>query len=581
VDEPTSNGLGTVSSPNQPTIYEYDGNSNLTKVIQSDGTTMQNRLFKYDSLSRLIAEKQVEANATLSDDGTFGTADPATKWTKVMKYDSHGFLTDAYDARGVHSQFYYDGLNRISSATYSDGTPNVTYTYDQARSDVNSNPYQNKNRLTRIETAVGGTTRPDTPSTATEFDYDKTGQVKAQRQIIGTQIYNLGYTYNLAGQLMTETYPSGKVITNNYDAAGRLSGVADAQTAYLGTFQYQGTGGALSSYSLGNGTTEPFTLNDRLQLTSQSLKHGTDVLQKYEYAFGQMDGNNNPDPTKNNGQLAQIDSYIRTAKQFTQKFNYDSIGRLAESKEYRGDTNALSYKQHFDYDRFGNLYRKAASNATTGQQTPIAFTPIEDTDISKSTNRLTNNTTYDDAGNVTIDAKFRNLKYFYDANGRMFKTTDANNTNEADSVYDALGQRVAQKISGVWTNQVYDAGGKLVAEYGQSSTSEGGVKYVFQDWQGSVRAVTNRAGFIDARMDYRAFGEEITYNIGQRSPTLGYSSAPDLNQGYGLTERDKPTGLSHAGWRKLEQNAGRWQVPIRTALAPQPETHKASIGILT
>jgi hypothetical protein len=66
-------------------------------------------------------------------------------------------------------------------------------------------------------------------------------------------------------------------------------------------------------------------------------------------------------------QLATIESHIGTAKQWTQKFSYDSIGRLDKAKEYRGDTNALSYKQKFDYDRFGNLYRKNLSNPTAGR----------------------------------------------------------------------------------------------------------------------------------------------------------------------------------------------------------------------
>ena len=48
VDEPTSAGFGSVASPNQPTYYFYDGNDNLAKVVQSDGTTTQERVFKYD-----------------------------------------------------------------------------------------------------------------------------------------------------------------------------------------------------------------------------------------------------------------------------------------------------------------------------------------------------------------------------------------------------------------------------------------------------------------------------------------------------------------------------------------------------
>jgi YD repeat-containing protein len=154
-----TDNLGDVASPFQPTSYEYDGNDNLAKVIQSDETTTQERRFKYDSLSRMTHEKQVEANATLDINGVYGAIDP-NKWTKVLKYDSFGRLTEGTDAKGVKTTFAtYDTLNRIKVITFSDGTPQVTYTYDQARSG-----FFNNGALTRVETAQGGALRPNTPA---------------------------------------------------------------------------------------------------------------------------------------------------------------------------------------------------------------------------------------------------------------------------------------------------------------------------------------------------------------------------------------------------------------------------------
>ena len=56
LDEPTTAGLGSISAPNQATIYEYDVLGNLEHVHQG----VQDRYFKYDSLSRLIHDKQPE-----------------------------------------------------------------------------------------------------------------------------------------------------------------------------------------------------------------------------------------------------------------------------------------------------------------------------------------------------------------------------------------------------------------------------------------------------------------------------------------------------------------------------------------
>ncbi|MBK8151366.1 MAG: hypothetical protein IPK58_25025 [Acidobacteria bacterium] len=115
---------------------------------------------------------------------------------------------------------------------------------------------------------------------------------------------------------------------------------------------------------------------------------------------------------------------------------------MKEARETRGDNEALSYKQVFEFDRFGNLFRKATSNPTTGQETWIVFTPIEPGDIDPAKNRFTSasGTAYNDNGQVVTDGKFRNLGYGYDANGRMVRASEANKP-DAVSVYDALGNQ--------------------------------------------------------------------------------------------------------------------------------------------
>jgi YD repeat-containing protein len=84
-------------------------------------------------------------------------------------------------------------------------------------------------------------------------------------------------------------------------------------------------------------------------------------------------------------------------------------------------------KLKFSYDRFGNRFRKAADN-TTGSPTTNW---VEDNQIDPATNGFVNSTTgitYDEAGNVTADPKFRGLQYKYDANGRMIWSATTANT---------------------------------------------------------------------------------------------------------------------------------------------------------
>lgn len=574
VDEPNSNGeLGTAASPHQPTYYEYDGNDNLTKVTQSDGTNTQERVFKYDGLSRLTHEKQVEAIATLN---TSGTHVGSGTWTGVYNYDTDNLLIEAFDARGVKSTFSYDGLNRVESVTYTADsgylTPQVTYTYDETETG-----FYNKGRLTKVQTAAVSLGGQQTPATVQNYRYNSVGQVAEHTQSIGSESYLQEYSYNLAGQLIAQKYPSGRIVENEIDNFGRLAEVSDGQRTYVTGLTYNAQG-LLSQIDFGNGTHETYSFNDRFQMTAQSLIKGSDVLQKYEYGYGKTDVViGTVDTMKNNGQLGKIESFIGANMQSSQRFAYDHLGRLKEAREHRGENNSsLTYKQVFDFDRFGNLYRKAASNPTTGQDSPLPFTPIEEAtspgtgDIDKMTNRFRTGTTYDDAGLVVSDSKFRDMGFSYDANGRQVKSTKTNQP-DAWTVYDALGNRVATKINDIWQLMVYDAFGKLVAEYGVPAESLGGVKYVQQDWQGSVRTVTNSNGFVVARTDHQAFGEDIGVGVGLRTVEQGYSADKATRQGYGLTENDSATGQQHTWFRKLEPQAGRWS-------SPDPYNGSMSVG---
>ncbi|HEX8142063.1 MAG TPA: hypothetical protein VF553_05665, partial [Pyrinomonadaceae bacterium] len=193
VDEPDAAGsLGTITAPAQPTDYEYNVLGNLIRVTQAGpGGVTQQRHFRYDSLGHMTHARQVEAAATLDDNGAHLSS--GGQWTGVFKYNPHGLLTDAYDARGVHTAFEYDGLNRLRHVSYSGEsgvvrTPAVTYTYDQLHTG-----YFNRGRLTEVRTDA---VSPDpatgvqaVPQTVQAYDYDLMGRIVSQQQTVGTHSY--------------------------------------------------------------------------------------------------------------------------------------------------------------------------------------------------------------------------------------------------------------------------------------------------------------------------------------------------------------------------------------------------------
>lgn len=461
LDEPTSAGLGSTTPPNQPTYYEYDLLDNLVHINQGS----QDRYFKYDSLSRLIRENQSEQETNSSYD-LRDSWNSAGTWTRKIEYNSSGLVTNGYDARGVHTTLSYDGLNRVTQISYSDSTPTAHYYYDDA---------------TGLPSGAPGSSSPDSFSTTLSkgrlvgmtygsgaagnyFDYDVMGRVTKQFQITGSgpTKYKLTYGYNYAGLLTNEVYPSGRSMTYAYDDGGRLSSVGDDSTTFAGSFNYSAHGG-LTSETFGNTAVHELSYNRRLQASQVKLSLGSTVLQQYDYGYGEFNTSSGSiDTSKNNGQIGKVTGTIGTTAQWNQGFSYDEPGRLANVTEHASSAmTTVNYSQSYTYDRYGNRFQTA--NSTLGLQT------VSSTEIVASTNRFiatgSTPTTYDEAGNITTDTKFRSLKYFYDANGRQNEVKALDDTSLQTSVYDCAGQRVQTTAGSVTRTMVYDVFGQNVADY--------------------------------------------------------------------------------------------------------------------
>ena len=82
------------------------------------------------------------------------------------------------------------------------------------------------------------------------------GRVMTGKQVSSGQTYHFSYTYSLAGGVLTETYPSGRVINTGYATAGRLSSLTgqksgESYKTCASSYSYAAHGG-VSSMQLGD-----------------------------------------------------------------------------------------------------------------------------------------------------------------------------------------------------------------------------------------------------------------------------------------------------------------------------------------
>ncbi|MGB7069153.1 MAG: RHS repeat-associated core domain-containing protein [Pyrinomonadaceae bacterium] len=493
-------------------------------------------IFLRTPFGRLLYAKQPEQQANAA----FVAGDPITgntQWSVKYEYDDNGNITKTTDARGIYVAGTYDNLNRLSVRNYSDATPDVSFYYDGK--GLGTQPAYSKGKTTRVASSVSETLYTS---------FDKLGRLLTHEQITDGQTYNTGYNYNLSGALTEETYPSGRVVKSVLNNDGELSRVQSRKNAsqglhtYAGHFEYDAAG-AVTKMRLGNGKWESAKYNSRLQSTEIALGKTQDAtnLLRLELGYGTS--------TQNNGSLrSQKITFDGLANPFEQTYTYDDLNRLQAAEEKV--VNVISWKQTFTIDRYGNRRFDAANTTTLGSCAEAVCNPT----VSTSNNRISSNGYgFDATGNVTQDAEGRH--FIYDAENHQTELKDNLNNTIGEYLYDGEGKRVKKISASETTIFVYNANGKLVAEYSTEISQTPQVSFLTQDHLGSPRVVTDENGIVTSRKDFTAFGEQ-NYTA-QRTESLGYE--PDTTRkGYTGYENDSESGLDFAQARYYNSTHGRY-----------------------
>jgi RHS repeat-associated protein len=560
VDEPNAqNELGAIDTPNLKTEYKYDVSNKLRRVTQGS----QSRYFFYDSLGRLIRVRQPEQDTnpdlTLTDPLTNNSA-----WSIGYSYDANGNLKTMTDAKGAVTTYEYDQLNRLIKKSYTHPqttdvkkitftTSDVTFKYDGVLSPSPGDP-----NPSLVAMAKGGLTETSNGvSTTQRTVFDNLGRVTASRQITDGQVYSFSYEYNLGGALISETYPSGRVVTNDFDASGDLSAVksnraGQSEQTYASDFQYE-AGGHVSQLKLGNQRWETYKLNARDQLTQIALgTSATDTsLWKVQYDYGRFNANGTIDASQNDGnvirQTITISPYVSP---YIQTYTYDTVNRLSEAVETRD--GAQTWKQTFGYDRFGN---RNAFTYLIGQ-TAVTLNNVNNPTIDDATNRIQTSQgyEYDLNGNLILDAQGR--KFSFDANNKQREVKNSSQSVIGTYSYDGDGRRVKSTVgpSQDATIFVYDLSGKLVGEY-SGLPSPGGTTYITSDILNSPRVLMNSNGDVISRRDFMPFGEKL---LTSRSLPDKYGVPDGLRKSFTGYEKDEETDLDFAEARYYNDVHGRF-----------------------
>ena len=545
---------GTTTYPNSgsniTTTYIYSPIGSLGVVCQNgtlSGTNCSSaqpaRRFGYDWLGRLLSASNPESgtiNYTYDENSNLLTKQDGRGTARYQK-TVQGALTNMYDKLNRPIYKEYVGV----------ATPAVTYCYDGtvATGDASCGA-----AAPAITAAIGRLSEVySSASKMTYSSFDAVGRVLTSTQTTGGTPYTLQYTYDAAGGLEQETYPSPtqRKVKTCRNAAAQITSVQGTLFNYANIDHYAAHGAA-SQMTLHNNLVEQTCYTNRLQIDKHRVgasaitgctAQAGDLL---HLAFGYTDAIQ----SGNNGNIVSQTitmpntANVNTGLVVNQTYQYDRLNRISQVQETiasGGNGLGSGWTTTYGHDEYGNTWM---GGTVRGVPVPGA---AGDIDITK--NRVALGWTYDASGNLTSNSGLGTLAY--DGENRMVSG------GGQSYVYDGDGRRV-MKGSVVY---VYDAFGSLVAEYG-GSVSATSTQYLVADHLGSTRVVTDASGGVVERHDYEPFGGELggSAATSNRDLVAGFTSG-GVTVKFTGKERDAETGLDYFGARYFSAAQGRFTSP--------------------
>jgi len=200
------------------TGYAYDNRGNRTATTKPSGAK---DTFAYDALGNMVSYANASGNAYCmaydAEGRMIGATNALGKCVLRAEYDGVGNLIRRTDGEGETLTFAYDAANRLVSR--SGAGIEDAYVYDAA------------------DNVIGASSA----EVDEEFAYDARDRLTSASISIDGYDFDLAWTRDAGGLVTSTTYDTGKTVSREYDADGRLTKVSD----WLGhrwLFSYDGAG---------------------------------------------------------------------------------------------------------------------------------------------------------------------------------------------------------------------------------------------------------------------------------------------------------------------------------------------------
>jgi RHS repeat-associated protein len=430
--DPMGNRISYIDQENNTYTFHYDPLSRLNKTISPLGLQ---EVYSYDPVGNQIGFTDKNGNTYSYSYDPLNrlnqTSDPRG-YTEVTVYDPIGNCELFTDKNGNTYLYSYDPLNHLINFTNPVGSSWI-YTYDAvgnvvSRLDPNGNStvygyseldlvisvsYQDATNLTFSYDAIGNLIQQQRNGGLEEtcsYEYDSLNRLISAQVDYGLFWKTLNYTYDAIGNMLTMTYPDGRLLNYGYDAGNRLILVLDPVVG-LTSFTYDGTN-LMTGIYYPNGFSSSYEYDSDRRLTKLQTYDAT-LLVFWDYSY----------TYDNVGNLLQIDEAF-TGK--TTKYGYDSLNQLLNVTYPSGDL------VQYEYDGMGNRLSETINGIPTFYSCDAASRMLTYGAVTY---------TYDDVGNRITKTDLSGVTtYQYDGENRLtnISVPFGSNISYQYSAYDTI-----------------------------------------------------------------------------------------------------------------------------------------------
>lgn len=498
--------LSYTDAAGQTTQFTYNTKGQLATVVDPLSQTVT---YNYDTKGYLVSVK-----------------DPLGNLQRQYTYDGYGRVATQTDAGAYAIAYNYDALDRLTKATFPDGTTH-TYTWDKLElgsekdreSKVTTYTHDALRNLTSVTDPMGQVTTlqyaqndlldyvKDPSGNFTFWSLDYEGRVSFKEYSDYSEEH---YTYDGAGRLSTVTDPMNQVKTYTYYADNQVKGVSYTNAVHATpsvSYSYDPYYSRLTGMTDGLGTSSftyyPTGMLGALMLHQETGPYGAAYLYGYD-ALGRLASQG-----VNGGAGSDTYTYDALGRMIT---DVNPLGTFAYT--YLGATNqpigrTLNGTSGFSvgavYDpNTGDRQLHSLTYSNTAGSAVRTFTYthspehrlLSAVDQAAGQSAVTLNYAYDDAKRLTAVSGSQTEAYGYDS------TDNITSYSAAGTSYTGAINNLNQLALINGNNVTYDADGHVLAD---------GTNTYSWDAEGRLVGVTVVANGHSSTFGYDGLGRRLDY----------------------------------------------------------------------